>query len=801
MTAYYCGLTRIHLIGFDVSKMTKKRLVKILKYLTAVFVIFPVVVILFISPITKYLIEKYDVKYTGREIKLSWAYVNPFTGYIHLSNLKIFEAKSDSVFLSVAGVSSNFEVWKLFSGNYQLSELKLDHPVGILVKDTVGLNIDDIIKKFSPDSTALPKAPVHFSMESIIINEGEFHYRDTATPVNYFIKNVNFESSGVYWNRDTIAAKFSFIPGIGSGDIKGDFTINTKNLNYRFATVVKKYSLDLIQQYLAALVNYGTFRASIDADLQATGNFLDAKNLDAKGLFAVNDFHFGKDSAEDYAAFDQLTLDIKRLSPKSEVYLFDSISLLHPFFNYERYDHLDNVQRIFGKEGSNITAVNGDPQKFNLVIEIAKYVKKISENFLASYYKIKRLAIYNGDMRYADYSMNEKFSIAANPLTIIADSIDKNNKRVDFTFKMGIKPYGDATVLLSINPVDSSEFDMSYHLQKIPTSMFNPYLISYTSFPMDRGSIELLGKWEVRNDNIQSTNHLIVIDPRIGVKVKRDDQKKIPMSLVMAFIRERGNVIDYEIPITGNLKNPNFHLKDVLLDLLKNIFIKPPTTPYQFEVRDIQNTLEKSQSLKWEMRQIKLNNEQIKFVKNVSDFLNENPAAAISVQPIEYSSKEKEYILFFEAKKKYFLLVNKISESNFNADDSSKVDKMSPKDSLFVRYLTAYCSDSMLFTVQDKCYRFLGPGFVSQKLKVIEQKREAAFRMYFIQNGTNSRVKFNTTVGKVPYNGFSTFVISYKGEIPESLTAAYDKMELLNSEAPRSKYFNLRQKVGHVFGN
>ena len=35
-------------------------------------------VIIFISPISKYLVEKYDVTYTGREIKMDWAYVNKY---------------------------------------------------------------------------------------------------------------------------------------------------------------------------------------------------------------------------------------------------------------------------------------------------------------------------------------------------------------------------------------------------------------------------------------------------------------------------------------------------------------------------------------------------------------------------------------------------------------------------------------------------------------------------------------------------------------------------------------------------
>ncbi len=68
-----------------------------------------------------------------------------------------------------------------------------------------------------------------------------------------------------------------------------------------------------------------------------------------------------------------------------------------------------------------------------------------------------------------------------------------------------------------------------------------------------------------------------------------------------------------------------------------------------------------------------------------------------------YANKEKEYILFFEAKKIFYLLTNNINARSFNEEDSEKVDKMSAKDSVFVQYLNKQVNDSMLFTIQEKC--------------------------------------------------------------------------------------------------
>jgi uncharacterized membrane protein YqiK len=93
--------------------MSKSR--KILLIIAGIIIIIAVVVFIFISPVTKYLVQKYDEKYTGRKITIGWAYVNPFTGYIHFSNLKIYEYKSDSVFISMNGLSANISLFKLLS--------------------------------------------------------------------------------------------------------------------------------------------------------------------------------------------------------------------------------------------------------------------------------------------------------------------------------------------------------------------------------------------------------------------------------------------------------------------------------------------------------------------------------------------------------------------------------------------------------------------------------------------------------------------------------------------------------------
>ncbi|MCF8256385.1 MAG: DUF748 domain-containing protein [Flavobacteriales bacterium] len=770
---------------------------KILLISAAVLMGIMVLAIILISPIAKYLIQKYDQKYLGREITLDRVYLNPFTGYIHLSGLVVTEADPDSVFFKADGVSADFAMFKLLRKTYEISSITLDRPFGLITIDRKVLNFQDLIDRFTPkgprDST---KAPVQFNILDIKIVDGEFLFIEDRVPVNYSVKNVNITSTGKFWDRDTLVAEFAFDSGLGRGHLHGATTIDLTDLDYRVAVVIEAFELDIINQYLQELTNYGHLSADVDADIRAYGNFKSTEDVTASGWLAINDFHFGAKEGDDFASFDKLHLAMREASPANHSYRIDSLALIHPFMMYERYDKLDNIQNMFGKKGANVKAAQADGQ-FNLILEIAKYVEVLAKNFLKSDYKVGRVAVYDADIRFNDYSGSEKFSVDLNPLFILADSIDKADKWMNLALWSGIRPYGDVRIDVSIDPKkeEKMDFDLTYHLQKVPVSAFNPYLMSFTSFPLDRGSIELKGKWHVRSGVIDSDNHLIILDPRVGKRVRNEDTKWIPMPLIMAFVRERGNVIDYEIPITGDLTGPSFNVWDAVGDLVTNIIVKPATLAYRMQVKNIEAEIERSITIRWPMRHSTLLSSQEDFMHQMADFLKQNPLAAITVEPQHYAIKEREHTLFYEAKKAYFLLKEKKDAANFDEDDMQTVDRMSMKDSLFVHFLNSQVNDSMLFTMEDKAERYLDTAMVQGGLSKLMAARKEVFMAFFVEQGVEKQVRFLKTVHVVPFNGFSHFKVDYDGDMPEKLRTAYSEMQNLNDESPRKAYKKKRKAI------
>jgi hypothetical protein len=762
---------------------------KIILIITGSIAIFVVVAFLLLQPLAPYLIRKYSREYTGRQITTDRFFLNPISGIINLHNIKIYEFESDSIFFSAEDISARIPILKLLVNKPEIKSLVFNHPRGIVIKQDKDANFDDLVSRFSSAEDSLVKDTSQIKNQISILNvriiDGEFYYREPTTPIDYFVKKVNIESSGKRWDSDTVNLKFSFLPGTGGGNVRGDLTMNLKDYNYRIALVAEKFDLGIIGQSLKALTNYGRFSANIDADIKASGNILDQGAISTSGQIAINDFHFGKDRGDDFASFDKLSLSIIRVSPREHIYTYDSVSLLRPYIKYEKYDYLDNIQRVFGENGSNIESANNN-EKFNLIISIARYIKELSVNFFSSYYKIHRFRIYSGQIKFIDYSASEKFSLELNPITVRADSIDRERNKVNLSLKSPIRPFGNLSFAISANPKDSTDFDFEYHLNKLSVPMFNPYSITFTSFPLDRGTLEFNGKWRVRNGIINSLNHLVIIDPRTTKRIRNKDTKWVPLPLIMSFVRERGNVIDYQIPVTGDLKDPTFHLKNVFTDLLRNIFVKPPTTPYRLQVNNIEKKIEKSISFKWQMRQSELSGDQKKFAGKISDFLAKNPDAEITVNPNQYADKEKEYILYYEAKKKFFRSVNK--KETLSAEDEEKIDHMSVKDSAFVNYLNHHLKDSLIFTIQEKCYNTIDTPRVNEIFNKLISDRKKNFIAIFEEKKTDKRVKFSKDDIVTPFDGFSFYEIDYSGKFPESLYKAYQELNELNSEAPRKKF-------------
>jgi hypothetical protein len=756
------------------------------------------IVIAFLSPIARYAVEKYDTKFLGREITMDLPYINPFTGFVYLRNLKVYEVYNDSVFFSAKSLSVNTEMLKLFSKSYEFDGVVLREPFIRVTQNKKNFNFSDIIHRFQKDSTDVVKPskdPVSWKISDIAIKNAIIYYEEKSIPFKYFIKEFNVKCESLGGLSDTLIADFNFKSGPSSGSVKGNYSMNLKNVDYSIKVNISKFDISLLEPYVKDVANFAYVRGNLDSDIQAFGNIKETVNLTTSGNITLNDCHFGKDSLEDYAYFKKFNLSYTQISPKKKIYKIDSVYLFKPYFKYEMYDQLDNLQRMFGKNGEKVKDKKSDENNHNILFTIGEFAKKLSLNFFKGAFKINKIGLYEGNFVFNDFKPTQKFSVELHPFNLKIDSIERKDTWVDALIVSDLKPYGHLEIKMSVNPKDSSDFKVDYSIKDVPATLINPYLISASSFPLDRGTIELKGKWNVNNGFIDSKNNLLIIDPRISDRQKMNGSKWLPLKFAMFFVRERGNVIDYDVPIKGNLKDPNFKIKDVVLDIITNTFVKPVTPVYRYQIKTLENAIENSLSMKWVFKEAKLKEDQLEFMSDMADYLKDNPETSLTIKSYNYIEKEKEYIALFEGKKQF--MQNKCDlPKNLSTSDSIKIDQLSIKDDALNKYLRQQVKDSLVFTTQELCIKLVGQNFINEKFEDLKRRRFEFVRTFFKKNGVMSQVTIDeTNYEKVPYDGFSHFKITYQGEIPAYLIEAYTEINYYNSTSPRAKYKAKRKRL------
>ena len=749
-------------------KKIRNRFLRIALVIVTIVIIVCGVIIAFISPIAKHLIEKNSVKLIHRQVEIGWLYVNPFTGHIHAHNVVMYEKDGRKKFISIGGLSFNVSLRGLLSKKFDFYSITLNHLHLSIIENKAQFNFDDI---FAKDTTApqKPGAPVKFYVRDIHLTNSIVEYSEVTIPVHYYVTKLNVECPGIEWDVDSAQFKYDFNFLDTGGTVKGLFAMNFKNNNFEMKPVFSHFDLSSIKQYIGEFAKKENFTAYLNADVDAKGNFKDAKYLLATGKLELNNFHFGRRPGNDYLSFSTLKIDIDSLSPLNKKYFLNTILLDSLYVRYERYDSLDNFSRMFGVGGANVKNAAQENYSQNIIFQIAHFFSQIAQNIVNSQYRVKQFQVTNSQLVYNDYSLAERFSLRAEPVVVTAKNIDTRANRTYLQLNFKVNPFGDITANFDVNPKDYGDFNLTYGINDFPIPLFNPYAVTYTSYPFDKGTLALNGTWHVLNKNINSVNHLVVVNPTLALPVKGDDTKKIPMRVIMFFVRDVNRRIDVELPISGNLNDPKYHLWGAILQVLENLVVKPPALPITSVKLAQTKDKEDYITMEWQLRQNAMTDKQRDQLKKIARYLSSHPDSKVTIEPHYFTNEEREMIVLFEAKKKFYALQHHIAVNQLTKDDSLTIARNSTKDTLFIRYLERTVKDSLDFTTQSKCIAIIGRGRVDALYNDLITARKNQILSFFSDKNISNRVTFENGISEIPTSGFSHYVFYYKGEKPSEL--------------------------------
>lgn len=133
----------------------------------------------------------------------------------------------------------------------------------------------------------------------------------------------------------------------------------------------------------------------------------------------------------------------------------------------------------------------------------------------------------------------------------------------------------------TINPLSEEAFtDLAITLGGMDLTAEGPYSGKYVGYGLSKGKLSLDLKYKVSKKQLEAENKVIVDQLTFGEKVDSPDATSLPVKLAVALLKDRKGRIDIDLPIRGDLNDPDFKYGKVVLSTLLNLLTKIVASPF-----------------------------------------------------------------------------------------------------------------------------------------------------------------------------------------------------------------------------
>jgi hypothetical protein len=196
--------------------------------------------------------------------------------------------------------------------------------------------------------------------------------------------------------------------------------------------------------------------------------------------------------------------------------------------------------------------------------------------------RIGVISIADGAARFADLTTRPNFDIGIGELkgSIKGLSSDPASRaRVELAGQVG--SYAPVTISGDVNPLAAERYlDMAMTFRNVELASFTPYAGRFAGYSIRQGKLSADLRYKVNDGKLDADHKFVLNQLELGDKVKSPDAVSLPLKLAVALLKDRDGTIDLDLPVQGDLDNPEFRVGPVVWKVLVGLLTKAVTAPF-----------------------------------------------------------------------------------------------------------------------------------------------------------------------------------------------------------------------------
>jgi hypothetical protein len=157
----------------------------------------------------------------------------------------------------------------------------------------------------------------------------------------------------------------------------------------------------------------------------------------------------------------------------------------------------------------------------------------------------------------------------------------KQLKKADVNLKGKVGRAAPLKIVGKINPLSGDAFtDLIVTLGAMDLTPAGPYSGKYAGYGLSKGKLSLDLKYKVSQKVLEAENLVRVDQLTFGEKTNSPDATSLPVPLIVGLLQDRKGLIEIDMPIRGDLKDPDFQYGKVVISTLLNLLGKVVASPF-----------------------------------------------------------------------------------------------------------------------------------------------------------------------------------------------------------------------------
>lgn len=419
---------------------------------------------------------------------------------------------------------------------------------------------------------APPAKPWQVLLRDVQLRDYQVHLADRVPaeavaldvgPLNLDLQN--FDSL----NKSPFTLKLD--TGLGKqGKLTAAGDVNLSPVSARLKVTTRDIDLRLAQAYISPFIRLEMRSGMLDSDIALDLKSTEPLALGVTGKAQVNQLHtLDTLKQRDFMKWQRLEVEGLNYQHGDNLSI-TQVNLEQPYarfmINDDRTTNIDDL----------LIPQPADKQP-------AKDSPKTAGNEKPLGIHIGEVNIKDGSANFADFTLTPNFITAVQQLNGRIGTIDNRQaKPAPVNVEGKVDRYAPVTIKGSLNPFDPmASLDIATSFKRVELTTLTPYSGKFAGFRIRKGRLNLDLHYLITQGKLKAENKVLVEQLQLGEKVDSPDAVDLPIRLAVALLKDTQGRIALELPVEGDLNNPQFSVMPIVWQTLRNLVLRAAQAPFK----------------------------------------------------------------------------------------------------------------------------------------------------------------------------------------------------------------------------